>query len=278
MNPSAVRTWLLRPVLRFVVRFEPIRRIVFIYLDRRSARRDPIHPIDHQYQVSTSGSVSGSVLERQGSDRDTRANSGYGGSQPSIIRRAIRTIPDHSQSTFIDLGCGKGRALVVASEFPFRSIIGVEISTEVARVAEQNALVIARQYPDRTPIVVINGDAVNRELPAGDVVIYLYHPFGEHLVKDLLKRVESALSTETRTIRIVYYNPVWGAIFDGSPGLKRVFAETIPYDPSEISYGPDDSDVVVIWQDSGSGPADVPKGASRRILVPDPGTHAELAG
>jgi tRNA1(Val) A37 N6-methylase TrmN6 len=52
----------------------------------------------------------------------------YAGSQPSIVRAGIALLPDHNQYAFVDLGCGKGRALMVASEFSFARLVGVEIS------------------------------------------------------------------------------------------------------------------------------------------------------
>ena len=67
----------------------------------------------------------------------------------------------------------------MASEFPFRSVIGVEICPERVKVAKENAQVIARNIPDRTPITVVNGNALDYAIPEGNnLIIFLYNPFG----------------------------------------------------------------------------------------------------
>jgi SAM-dependent methyltransferase len=267
----------LQPVVHRASRFEPVRRVLFRYYDRKSTRLNPVHPFDTQYHVDTSGHLQGTVLGL-GPGGDPNSNTGYGGSQPSIIRAALSATPNPERAAFVDIGCGKGRALIVASEFAFRSVVGIEISPELARIAEQNAAVIAREQPGRTPITVITGDALDiHNLPSGDLVVYLFNPFGKNLTERLRSNIETALSQETRTIYIISYNPVWGEIFDHSPLLQRVSATDIPYDSSEIGHGPDSSDVVIIWQDRKNAPSEVPVEATRPILLTKSGWHVELA-
>src|SRR5271154_1163699 len=145
--------WAIRRGIELAARFEPVRRILFEYYDRKLAHVNSIHPIDSQYAIRTSGALPGSVLQVGDS---VKKNAGYVGSQPSIIRRALNAIPNHNEAVFIDVGCGKGRALVVASEFPFRSIIGVELSPELAELAEENSQVVARNFSKRPPITIVN--------------------------------------------------------------------------------------------------------------------------
>lgn len=262
-------------VVRRAARFELVRRILFKYSGRKSKRINRVHPFDIQYHVDTSGWLHGALLG-SGDERDPLANSGYGGSQPSIIRAALNLIPEKEKTAFVDLGCGKGRALIVASEFSFRSVTGIEISPELAQIAERNARVLAQEHPERTQIRIVTGDALDIDsLPSGDLAIYLYHPFGKSLIERLLSNIEYALGQERRTIYVIYYNPVWGQVFDGSSLLRRISATTTPYDATEIEYGPDSNDVVIIWQDSHNAPSDVPEEAARRIVLA--GWHAELA-
>jgi SAM-dependent methyltransferase len=263
----------IRRVVELATRFEPVRRILFGYYDRKLAQLHAIHPIDSQYAIKTSGALPGTVL-RVG--YAVKRNTGYFGSQPSIIRRALNIVRDHNEATFIDLGCGKGRALVVASEFAFRSIIGVELSPELAQLADENSQVIARKFPTRTRISVVNADAVNFILPEGNLIIYLYNPFGKNLITRLLANIETALLDGDRRICIIYYNPIWADIFDTSSMLKRIHAESIPYDSTEMGFGPDSSDIVIIWQDAQSGPMDTPRGADRGIVVSKDGWRAEF--
>jgi SAM-dependent methyltransferase len=287
---------LVRRGIELVARFEPIRRVLFEYYDKRSMHLAPIHPFDNQYGITTSGFLPGSVLRLGYSVKKTTAYVGYLGAPPSIIRRALNILPHHNDATFLDLGCGKGRALVLASEFPFRSVIGVEISPELVKVAKENAQVIARNLPERTPITVVNGNALDYALPEGNLIVFLYNPFGEDVIARLLTNIETALLKRDSSIWVVYINPVWGHIFDTSSTLSRIYAESIPYDPGEIGFDSPrrraadilriilrepskrpDSEVVIIWQDAKSASVNVPKGVDRGIVVTNFGMRAELA-
>jgi SAM-dependent methyltransferase len=264
--------------IEFAARVEPIRRMLFEYYDKKLMRLAPVHPFDNQYGVRTSGALPGSVLRLGYPFKKTTAYVGYLGVQPSIIRQALSILrPYHNDATFVDLGCGKGRALVVASEFPFRSVIGVEITPELAKVAQDNACVIAENWPERPPITVVNGNALDYELPESNLVIFLYNPFGEDLITMLLTNIETALEKGDNRIWIVYINPVWGHIFDTSSVLSRIYAESISYDPAEVGYGPDSSDVVAIWQDAKSAPVTNSDRADREIVMTNFGLRAELA-
>lgn len=230
-----------------------------------------IHPFDRQNGTDTSGI--------QQIDHDPAGDHMpiYGGSQPSLLRTALATLPELDRCTFVDLGCGKGRPLLVATEFPFRDIVGVEVSEELARVARRNGEILSARHPARTPLRVEVGDVTDFEFPAGDLVVFTYHSFGMELSRRVLRRIEAALSRAPESrLFFVLYNPVNGGLFDASPALSRRFARVLAYAPEERGYGPDLSDAVVIWQ-GGAVPA-VPSPPMARIRITQPGARAELEG
>jgi SAM-dependent methyltransferase len=64
---------------------------------------------------------------------------GYAGVPPSTLGPALAALPiKHEEFTFVDIGCGKGRALFIAAEFPFRRIVGAELAVELAQIARAN--------------------------------------------------------------------------------------------------------------------------------------------
>lgn len=167
----------------------------------------------------------------------------------------------------MDLGCGKGRVTTVAGEFPFRAVIGVELSAALAATARANAAITSRQFPNRPQVTIAEENVVDFVLPVGRVVFFNYHAFGAELMAKIMARCEAALvSGELQHMFFVYYNPVHSEIFDVSPGFSRFYVEQIPYDKSEIGFGPDRSDVVAIWQ-SVQGSVPTPhKGTDRKII------------
>ena len=227
------------------------------------------HPFDRLHNTDTSGFVSTEELPTSPFDRGGKGV--YAGSQPSIIRAALRALPALESFTFVDLGCGKGRAMIVASEFAFREIVGVELSESLVRDGLKNAAVLRRRFPTRVPLRVELHDATTFPLPAGNLVIFLYNPFGEQAIAKVIAMLETLPAD--RQVFIVYYNPVHGHCFDASRKFSRYFAATLPYSPEEIGYGPDETDTVIIWQ-TGNLPALRKADAEIRVMKPD--VRAEL--
>jgi SAM-dependent methyltransferase len=235
---------------------------------------DRRHPYDHQNGTDTSGVVELQAIGAH-TDDPALAHAGvYAGSQPSVIRAALNALPPLSGATFIDLGCGKGRPLLVAAERPFKEVVGVDLSSDLVDIARSNAAITHARDGGRAPIRVVVGDASGYPLPSGDVVLFLYHPFGAPLVARVVAAVEHALEIERRAVYVIYYNPVHGGLFDASRHLTRRWARMVAYGRDEIGYGPDSEDAVVIWQ-GGNAPAPT-EDARRQIVVTIPDARAEL--
>ena len=123
----------------------------------------------------------------------------YEGVHPSIFREALREIPeDLGGFTFVDLGCGKGRALLLAKEFGFAKFIGVEFAPELAAVARKNC---ERAGVEAT---VLAQDAAQFAFPSGNLVVYLFNPFGPTVMNPVL---DNLLGTINAKCYVVYVNP-----------------------------------------------------------------------
>jgi SAM-dependent methyltransferase len=235
---------------------------------------DRRHPFDHVNGTDTSGVVELPTIRAE-TDHPAVAHAVvYAGSQPSVIRAALNALPPLSNATFIDLGCGKGRPLLVAAERPFREVVGVDLSPELVGIARSNAALMQARHAGRAPIRVVVGDAASHPLPPGDLVLFFYHPFGAPIFTEILAAVERALAAERRAVYVIYCNPVLGGLFDASPVLSRRWARMVPCARGELGYGPDAQDAVVIWQ-GGDAPAPLDR-ADHRIVMTIPGARAEL--
>lgn len=130
-----------------------------------------------------------------------------------ILSKLSFPLQDH---VFIDLGSGKGVGMLVASMFAFKRIVGVEYSPRVANISRVNL----RNFPVRLQkcriIEVIDGDATKCDLPSHPLVVFLYNPFKEDLMRQALDNLANSLAQHPRHVVVVYYNPV----------CKNVFAET----------------------------------------------------
>lgn len=211
------------------------------------------HPLDVAYGVDTSTNLPWWLIT-SGKPSDAHTT-GYAGCQPSCVREALRAIPDLEGRTFVDLGCGKGRALIIASEFPFRRITGVEISQEMVELARRNANALHAKYPGRPKIEVAQGDAMLFPLPEGDLVVFLFHPFHRELLLVILARLEEAAKRTSREIFFVYENPVYTQTFDEAPWLRRWYSRSVPYEADEIGYSVGNGEEpVIIWRNEARMP------------------------
>lgn len=177
-----------------------------------------VSAFDCSYGVDTAGMRPWQDLG-DGSWSDIYATNYYP-SSPEALREAFRRLPDPEGFSFVDLGCGKGRALIVASEFPFKAIVGVEKAPELVRIAEDNARIVALAHPGRTPIRVATGDAATFALPAGDLVVYLFHPFWTPVMQSVVARIGAALADGGRRLFVVYLNPSVRGPWDACPELE----------------------------------------------------------
>lgn len=252
-----------------------LERMPIVGRQMRGWRRT--HPIDDALGIETSGFLPASMLADEAS-RDKLIKP-YAGCQPSALRAALAVLPDVSDYTFVDLGCGKGRALAVASEFPFKTVVGIELSERLAAIASENARILAARDPQRTAISVVVGDAIEHDidLPLGPRVVYfLYNPFDERQLETFLRHVTGPVRRSVEHLFVLYYNPVVGHVVDRSDQLVRFSAENYAVDAAERDFGPVTSDTVVMWQSL--PPAFPPRtGADRKIVAPAGSGHAHVA-
>lgn len=231
------------------------------------------HPFDQRFGTDTSGFLPTWLL-RSGPSAN-RHGVCYAGCHPTCVRAALDAIPDPAGYSFLDLGCGKGRAMIVASEYPFRQVVGVELSAQLAKVAKRNAKVIRQAYPQRPPIAARNGDATQADLPAGNLVVFNYHAFGRALLDRIVHRLDEEVALSGREVFFIYENPVHSDVLDSIPSFNRWFARNVPCEAAERGFAADDNDSLVVWR--GGGPArQAHRDAEAPVVMTKPGLRAEV--
>ena len=114
--------------------------------------------------------------------------------------------PDVSSFSFIDIGSGKGRALILAARLGFHEAIGVEFSSNLHRIAEKNLARVRGSM--RTTLRALNMDARLFEFPATPTVIFLGNPFGEDITREVIEKVERSHSNAIHPVYLLYHWPV----------------------------------------------------------------------
>lgn len=186
------------------------------------------HPFDLAHGVETGGLVWGESLERPRSEDAAYWATGYYGISPSAFTCALERLGlVWPQFTFVDVGCGKGRAMLLALRFPFRRVLGVELSPALAAVAQQNLRTFRAPWKQAgLPAEAVAGDATTFPLPDGPLVMFLYHPFAAPVMKRFLAHVQQGAQQEEREIYLLYANPELGALVAQTPGIDWLWRET----------------------------------------------------
>jgi SAM-dependent methyltransferase len=109
--------------------------------------------------------------------------------------------------TFVDFGSGKGRALLLASEFPFRRIIGIEFSRELHQIAERNILQYRSIGQKCLDIESQNQDFVDFVLPKEPLMLYFFDPCKVYVFSRVLSRIYESLTENPRPLYLVYVAP-----------------------------------------------------------------------
>jgi SAM-dependent methyltransferase len=142
----------------------------------------------------------------------------------SIIYSILSWLPiEPNRFDFIDMGSGKGRALLVASEFPFSKIVGVELSEALHRVAEDNVKLYKPASQKCTDFDLKCMDALEYTYDDNKpLVLYLFDPFGREILEQVVAKLEASLREHPRTAYVVYVYPQYDDVLERSHILQKV--------------------------------------------------------
>jgi SAM-dependent methyltransferase len=141
-------------------------------------------------------------------------HSPYQPTEPALFREMLARLIEVSpvlalhEFTFIDVGSGKGRALLMAADYPFRRVVGIELLPELHRVAQDN---LAKYKSDSQQCFAIEGllgDACEFVFPPEPTVLYLFNPLPESGLAKLISNLEQSLREHPRPVFVVYHNPL----------------------------------------------------------------------
>jgi predicted RNA methylase len=149
-----------------------------------------------------------------------------------LIHKILAELPiDADEFVFVDIGSGKGRALMVASEFGFSKIVGVEMSAVLCETASRNLdrYLASRGKTSRYAICCAN--ASDYVFGAEPAVVFLFNPFGERTFRAMLSNLERSLERYSRPVYVVYLNPRYDRVLNGSEHFLRICISGCPLMP-----------------------------------------------
>lgn len=195
------------------------------------------HPFDVEFGVRTSGLVAGRDLKT--GHRNDRHATAYYAVAPSVFHsllvrwRRFKAVAPLDSYTFIDLGAGMGRAVMLAAEFPFRAVMGVELHPTLVRIGRRNMAHWRSAGRARAPIRMVESDAAEFPLPPGPCVAFLFNPFDGPLLRRVLRSWSRSLPGREGLVDILYVNNEQDRVLATEPGFVRLFAGPVRRSPAD---------------------------------------------
>ena len=133
-----------------------------------------------------------------------------------------QAMPNLRDYTFIDLGSGKGRTLLMASDYPFRRIVGVELLPSLHQIAQENLRLYTSASQQCFALESICADATTFPFPDGPLVLFLFNPFGEAGMRRVVANLEANLRAHPVPIYVLYHNPLLEHVLGESALLRKI--------------------------------------------------------
>ena len=189
-------------------------------------RKAPVHPFDLLHGTETGALIPGEELAT--GHRHDRHITAYHGTAPSLFRKALarwQTFAIHpiGRTAFLDIGAGKGRAMLLAADLPFRRIVGVELHPALAAAAREN-LEGYRVRHKPPPMQLIEADVMDLRLPAGPCLVFLFNPFGAVLLDRFLVKLIRTFRDRPNQLDVLYINDEQrDLIHQEHPNLREIW-------------------------------------------------------
>ncbi|NMC63398.1 MAG: class I SAM-dependent methyltransferase, partial [SAR324 cluster bacterium] len=197
--------WICMAILRRAKRWTPVAIL----------RRHQEENFDMHYGVVTKV---GEDVDRSGIGEEQSCHCyEYQPASVVMVKKSLKNLQIcYEEYVFIDLGSGKGRVLVLAAEFPFKKIIGVEIIEELHNIAEQNIRNCYLPSYAKQRIESVLMDVSNFRFPNENLVLFLFNPFSEKIIRHVIRNLYTSLQEKPRKIIVMYMNPAHASPFEES--------------------------------------------------------------
>ena len=150
-------------------------------------------------------------------------HSPYQPTEPALFKEMMASLNiDFQQFTFIDIGSGKGRALLMASDYPFHRILGIELLPALHRVAQENLRAYKSDSEQCFALETVCGDARNFIFAAEPLVLYLFNPLPEPALIEVMANLDQSLSQSPRVVYLLYRNPLFEHVLANRPAFNKI--------------------------------------------------------
>ncbi len=177
---------------------------------------------ERKYNIDTTAAINLSKLKLKGNQLKHATE--YMPVNYFTLEVLLERMPDAAKrGIFLDIGCGKGRAMCVAAANGYQKVEGIDFARELISAATNNLERIKKQYP-LTRYTLTWGDLNSLAIDEHVSTIFLFNPFDEFLMKQVIRKINSSLAKHPRHLFVLYCTPRHEELFfdDGFDVTYRV--------------------------------------------------------
>jgi len=131
----------------------------------------------------------------------------YGASKAMPFMKLMRRLKLPKEGVFVDLGSGKGRALMLATKYGFRRVVGIEFSGDLCRLARLNLQKFAAKCPSLSEVEIIESDVTKYQMRGDETVFFMLDPFNAPVLTEVLRNIRMSVEKHPRTVWLIYSVP-----------------------------------------------------------------------
>ena len=160
---------------------------------------------EKKYGINTTGADELKSLEKKGIDIDHATI--YMPVSYDILEELFNQLNKQQCHHFLDIGCGKGRALCVAAANGIQKVSGIDFSKPLCSMAEKNLAATKLKIPG-LEYRIFNNDAFYFSIPADVDCIFMFNPFDDVMMSGVAENIAASVANHPRKITLIYANPV----------------------------------------------------------------------
>ena len=170
---------------------------------------------DFRYGTETSALVENMAMRDVTSNNLSRGIR-YEPTRAMPFRHVLRAARIPTDGAFVDVGCGKGRVCMLAVEYGFVRVVGIDYSPRLCELARRNLEIFKQRTGRQFEADIRALDSVDFAFAGDESVVYLFNPFDGVVLSGMMKQLLASLAQRPRRVWIVYHNPVWREVIESS--------------------------------------------------------------
>lgn len=181
---------------------------------------------EKKYNIYTTGADELKKLPKQGIDISHATI--YMPVSYGLLETIFNHLPGAPRNHFLDIGCGKGRAICVAAYNGYSKISGVDFSKLLCEIADQNIIAVQQKFP-AVQFAVTNKNILDYDMPGDVDCIFLFNPFDEMMTEKVADAIKKSLALAPRFLQIIYANPLYKKVFEDIGFTEVYYSKTMNY-------------------------------------------------